>query len=158
MKIEKNKNGYITGTFYSKKNDISVKFRSSYELAYLNILEKDWTVRRYWYEYISIPYKDQLGKDRLYIPDFIVLYSNNSIEIVEVKPSSKISDSDVILKRDAAVSFIKQFFPSDNISYKFITEDDILRRKEDADKQRLIPTERNVARPRNNRRSKSKKR
>ena len=116
------KRSFITGTFFSKKNQKEMKYRSSYELRYMQKLEKDWQVEMYLYEEIKIPYLLD-GKLHMYIPDFVIK-RKSSIEIVEVKPEAFIEDRVVQAKKEATEKFLKKH-GLENITYKFITEKDL---------------------------------
>lgn len=66
-----------------KGGDFTTK--STYETRYVDILDSDPTVVRFIYEPFKIPYK--LGdKNKNYIPDFLVEYSDGHEELIEVKP------------------------------------------------------------------------
>ena len=114
---------YITGEFQSNKCNSYVPYRSSYELAYLEQLEKDENVINFQYEPISLKYTDIYNKERTYIPDFIVLYKDSSVVISEIKPEAMLKDYNVQAKKKAVLKYIEENIPKDlNVSYKFITE------------------------------------
>lgn len=121
------KTKYINGNFYSKKNGTNFPYKSSYELAYLQKLEEDVKVIRYMYEPFELGYVDMYNKNRKYIPDFMVLYSDSSVLITEIKPEAMLKDYDVQAKAKAAKAFIKDNYPDINIAYKFITEKDLFK-------------------------------
>lgn len=116
------KTKYIQGTFYSKKNDDKFAYKSSYELAYLEKLEKDDTVLKYIYEPFEVGYVDFYSKNRMYRPDFMVLNSDGSVFITEIKPEEMLKDFDVQAKAKAAEKFIIDKYPDINMTYKFVTE------------------------------------
>lgn len=116
---------YKTGNFISKKNNSTFIYRSAYEYAYLLKLEKDDDVINFVVEPFKIPYKDDNGKSRSYIPDIVVLRKNGLIEILEIKPKSRLCNGTVQRKASAARSYIKRNFKNSEVVYRFITEEDI---------------------------------
>lgn len=122
QKTHHGKTKYISGDFYSTKNGANFPYKSSYELAYLHKLEEDPKVLKYMYEPFDLEYLDMYNKTRKYIPDFMVLYSDGSVLITEIKPEAMLKDYDVQAKAKAAKQFIKDKYPDMNIQYKFITE------------------------------------
>lgn len=123
--INHGKTKYIQGDYYSKKNASTFPYRSSYELAYLHLLEKDSSVVQYIYEPFDLYYKDIKNAKRTYRPDFMVLYEDGSVRISEVKPHIMLSDYDVRAKAAAARSYIKENYTDIDIKYQFITEKDL---------------------------------
>lgn len=121
------KTKYIQGTYYSAKNDCDFKYKSSYELAYLEQLEIDEKVVQYMYEPFDLHYIDSEAKQRIYKPDFMVLYKDGRILITEIKPEVMLQDYDVQAKAKAAREYIKVNYKDVNISYKFITEKDLFK-------------------------------
>ena len=103
---------YKTGNFISKKNNSSFVYRSAYEYAYLTKLEKDDDV----INFIVEPFK---------IPDIVVLRKSGLIEILEIKPKSRLCTGAVQRKASAARSYIKRNFKNSEVVYRFITEEDI---------------------------------
>lgn len=116
---------YLSGSFYSKKNDDHYPYKSSYELAYLMKLEEDPSVVKFLYEPFSIPYIDFYKKQRAYLPDFLVLYETGKILITEIKPTAMLVDFDVKAKAKACREFIAATYT--NVEYKFITEKDLFK-------------------------------
>ena len=76
----------IRGKFFSAKNNRSLNYRSSYELAAFHVLEQLSVVASYSHEPLRIPYVDQDGQERNYVPDILVKYTNGNMELIEVKP------------------------------------------------------------------------
>lgn len=78
-----------SGWFETRKNIEKGKifYRSSYELAVLNILEKDENIVSIISEplYIEYIFKDKIKR---YVPDFIITTKFNEKKIIEVKPES----------------------------------------------------------------------
>lgn len=119
------KTKYIQGNYYSKKNDDNFPYKSSYELAYLHQLEVEEEVIKYLYEPFELYYNDVNGKQRIYRPDFMILYANGSIEITEVKPKVMLKDFDVQSKARSCKLYIQENYKDVDISYRFITEQDL---------------------------------
>jgi hypothetical protein len=122
---KKKKNYGKRGKFYSQKNKTYIEYKSSYELAYIKILEKDNSVISYEYEPIVIEfYLD--GKKRRYVPDFVVNYGDLS-DIHEVKPKRFLKHKLIKYKAKMARQVIKE---NDNFNkFKFITEKDLFYKK-----------------------------
>jgi len=113
---------YFLGKFYSHKNDRIFTYRSSYELKYFLDLENDPKVHSYLSEGLHIPYKNSWGKNKVYIPDLLVLYSDGSMKVIEIKPYEMLKDADVILKAEACRLYLKKNCKDQQITYQFITE------------------------------------
>lgn len=118
---------YLQGNFFSSKNNENFPYKSSYELAYLHQLESMDGVIKYLYEPFELYYNDANGKQRIYRPDFMVLYSNGKIEITEVKPKIMLQDFDVQSKARSCRAYLIENYKDVDISYKFITEQDLFR-------------------------------
>lgn len=116
---------YVQGNFYSKKNNVTFPYKSSYELAYLHQLESNPNVHQYIYEPFSLYYVDVNDKKRTYIPDFMVLFIDGKIEITEIKPQIMLRDFDVQSKAKACREYISATFKDVNMIYKFVTEKDL---------------------------------
>ena len=125
------KTKYIQGTYYSIKNDCDFKYKSSYELAYLEKLEIDSSVLKYMYEPFDLYYIDSQAKQRIYQPDFMVLNKDGSILISEIKPLEMLKDYDVQAKAKAAREYIKEHYKDISISYCFVTEKDLFKSNAD---------------------------
>lgn len=118
---------YLTGKFFSAKNNTHMTYRSSYELKFFTILEEDPKIIAYQSETVAITYKDSTGKSRTYIPDVIATHDTGDIFIYEIKPKVMLVNADVRLKAKACVKFFKEILKGKEIkaTYKFITEDDL---------------------------------
>lgn len=130
ISIKKTLNGktrYVQGNFYSKKNDETFPYKSSYELAYLEKLEKSSKVVKFIYEPFEVPYVDFYNKSRNYIPDFMVLYEDGSVLITEIKPEAMLEDFDVQAKAKAARKYIKDQYSDINMEYQFVTEKNLFK-------------------------------
>lgn len=120
---------YKTGRFYSKKAGKPVDYRSSYEYAFYRGMDTDARVLKYIVEPMKIPYTDNAGINRIYIPDVLVLYTTGEMELCEIKPSSALRAVNVQLKARATVAYIND--NNLNVKYRFITEKDIFEKSGD---------------------------
>lgn len=116
---------YFNGKFYSTKNKTTYTYRSSYELKCFQQLERDNDVDSYLSEGMSMPYKDSKGVSRTYVPDLLVLYSNGSMCVFEIKPQEMVKDADVQLKAEACRKYLKETFTDTKVGYKFLTENEL---------------------------------
>lgn len=132
-KSKTGKTKYLTGKYYSEKNQKEFTYRSSYELKFFFILELDTKVKSYEVESLKIPYKDSEGNNRNYIPDVIVLYKTGRIEVCEVKPNAMLDDITVKLKAKACNTYFNSLFKDNRIkySYRFVTETDLFENSTD---------------------------
>lgn len=91
-------------THLSTKLGIELRLRSGWEVVYAAHLDADPTVTTYVYEPISIPYVSNVrsGRQRRYVPDFMVTYADGHRELVEVKPLRYLSKQVVQKKLMAA--------------------------------------------------------
>ena len=118
---------YLSGDFYSRKNNTEYFYRSSYELKCFLDLENNLEVDSYVSEGMSLPYKDSKGSTRTYIPDLLILYKDGSMCVWEIKPLEMTKDADVQLKAEACKKYLKQKFTDIKVDYKFITETDLFK-------------------------------
>ena len=70
------------------------RYRSSWELSFMNFLDNNEHIMQWASESISIPYRHPLtGKQTIYVPDFLVIYRDKNgkqrAELVEIKPSGQ---------------------------------------------------------------------
>lgn len=123
-KKKNGKSAYLTGKFYSKKNDKYFTYRSSYELRFYHMLENTPSVIMYESEPLKIPYKDTDGKYRNYIPDAIVFCKDGSIKVCEIKPEAMLDNIIVKRKSQACQTFFRKLLGDKGVtySYEFITE------------------------------------
>lgn len=121
------KSNYLTGSYFSSKNNKEFVYRSSYELKFFSMLDLDTTVESYEVESLKIPYVDEYGKSRNYIPDVIVLYKTGRIEVCEVKPKDMLENNTVQRKAKACLSYFNKLFVGSDLdySYRFVTEKDL---------------------------------
>ncbi len=96
-----------------------VYYRSSYELAYYKMLDRDGDVISYTTEPFSIPYVFE-GKEKNYVPDILVV-RKQSIELIEVKPQKLVELPVNQSKAEAA----EEYCEDKDIDYKIITEKEL---------------------------------
>lgn len=77
---------YKTGYVLLPRLGISCFYRSSYEKTALLLLDSKIEVSNIQVEKVYIPYIDEFGRDRIYIPDFLVTLKDSSQFLIEVKP------------------------------------------------------------------------
>lgn len=116
------------------------RYRSGWELAFMQFCDNNKHILQWASESISIPYRHPFtGKMTNYIPDFLVIYSDKHgrqrAELVEIKPKkqsiieSKASNRDRAVvavnyaKWDAATKWCRR----QGLSFRVITEDDLFR-------------------------------
>lgn len=117
--------GYRNGLFYSNKMQRGIPFKSAYEYKFYKILEADKNVECYIAEPFSVPYVSSLGKKRIYIPDVIVLYTDATIDIFEIKPKEMLANADVQNKANAAKIWLRNNVKDYKVTFKFVTEDQL---------------------------------
>lgn len=98
------KGHYITGTYMSTMTGLTCKYRSGWELKFMEFLDQSTIVKTWGYESLKIPYvsNKKTGKLRTYYPDFRVEYYDGSVQIVEIKPSKRLKQVTVQKKIAAA--------------------------------------------------------
>lgn len=115
------------------------KYRSGWELTFMQFCDKNDSVLQWASESISIPYRSPLdGKMHTYIPDFLVVYQNKYgkqiAEMVEIKPKKQsLIESKVASARDRAVVAINHakwaaamaWCKAAGLTFRVVTEDDI---------------------------------
>lgn len=123
------KNNYTgrKNSFVSKKAGKTFELRSMLERRYADFLEHEKMVSTYDYERISISYVDTTGRVRSYTPDFLVIYVNSAVRLIEVKPKKFVDTDEVQCKKIGAEAFLKSVYKNFNIAYEIITEEDINR-------------------------------
>ena len=118
----KRRRHYITGTHSSMKGG-ECKYRSGWELAYMQHLDADESVKLFEYELLRIPYVSNVrsGKLRNYYPDFLVEYVDGTKKLVEIKPSKRVLQANVQKKLRAAEAWCK----ASGVTLVVITEVDL---------------------------------
>lgn len=94
--------------------------RSTYEKAYCEMLDSDNDVISYKVEPLYMKYKLD-GRERNYVPDFLVRHVDGTQTLVEVKPSSMLTLPSNIAKTIAALEYCSK----EGLVYKIITESDL---------------------------------
>jgi hypothetical protein len=117
------KKRYQRGEYVSSKTGLLCKYRSGWELAYMQYLDSSQEVKEWLYESFSIEYvsNKQSGKIRRYIPDFKIIYLDGSIELVEVKPKKKLGQLMIRKKCDAANAWCM----THGMAFKIVTENEL---------------------------------
>ena len=98
---------FKTGVFFSAKNQAYLYYRSSYELVAFKKLEVNDCVARYESEAVQIKYEFE-GRQRTYIPDIKVYYTDGSWDLAEVKPKDLVNTLMNQAKFAAADDFCSQ--------------------------------------------------
>ena len=114
-----------------------IKYRSSWELVFMQFCDNNDKILQWASEPMRIPYRNPLsGKPTVYVPDFLIMYqSGNKIvtELVEIKPKKQTMIQEKISNRDklaVALNHAKWAAASNwckktGISFRVITEDQI---------------------------------
>jgi hypothetical protein len=110
---------YKRGSYASIKGGIC-KYRSGWELAYLQYLDNLPEVVSFQYEKIVIFYvsNQRTGKLRKYYPDIFIEYVDGRKELVEIKPAKRL-DRLVVRKKLAAAEL---WCSAHGVTLKVITE------------------------------------
>lgn len=97
------KKRYHTGIYVSTKTGQECKYRSGWELKYLQWLDTHEMVKTFGYEIVKIPYTSNVrsGKTRHYYPDVFVEFNDGSTMLVEIKPSKRLTQAGVKKKLTA---------------------------------------------------------
>lgn len=92
---------YAQGIFNPKNPDKyigkgSIRYRSSWELTFMNMCDNHPHIKQWASESIRIPYQNPFtGKNTIYVPDFFIVYEdqngNSHQELIEIKPSKEIT-------------------------------------------------------------------
>lgn len=115
------------------------RYRSSWELAFMNFADSNDKILQWASEAIQIPYRNPLsGKQTIYVPDFLVVYQDKFgrqlTELIEIKPKSQTILEDKIKNaRNRAVIAInhakwaaaQQWCKRAGITFRVIGEDQI---------------------------------
>jgi len=108
------------GYFYSKKNNKSLWYRSSYEKMAYQILEQIPTVKNYFVEPANLGiFYGFKGKKRNYRPDILVEYTDGNFNIIEVKPASLVEWPRNRMKIEAGKRYAQQH----NMKFEVWSED-----------------------------------
>jgi hypothetical protein len=112
---------FKNGSFYSKKNKKNLHYRSSYEQKAYYIFENLNDVLSYEPEPFSIEYVMNDGIKKFYYPDILVIYTDNTKELIEIKPASRLKEHLNILKIRAGKKFAKE----NNMNFIVMTEKEL---------------------------------
>jgi hypothetical protein len=117
------------------------KFRSSWELTFMNFCDQHPSIHQWASEAISVKYKDPItGKTKSYIPDFFVTYITKDgklvSEVIEIKPmketgmvkSRSARDTAIGLRNQAKWQSCRQYCEQNNIFFRVLTENDMFRK------------------------------
>jgi hypothetical protein len=116
----------------------SIRYRSSWEWAVMNMLDNHPAITQWASENIRIPYKNPItGKVTHYVPDFFVLFIDSKDqthgEVWEIKPKKEVAMENVKSQRDkiavvvntakwqAATAWCKQ----NGLTFRVITEEQL---------------------------------
>lgn len=88
-------------------------YRSAWELAFMNVLDKHPNVLQWASESLEIPYQNPFTRQNtIYIPDFLVIYIDRNGqkhgEVIEIKPMKEASPEHAKSKRDKAALALNQ--------------------------------------------------
>jgi hypothetical protein len=123
MPKKRRRRGYHKGQFSSKKTLRTHSYRSGWEEKYMVFLDDSPAVKDWDYESLVIEYVSNIrsGKTRKYHPDFLVTYNDGRVEVVEIKPSKKLSQRLIQKKISAA----QEWCGARGFSFRIITENEL---------------------------------
>jgi hypothetical protein len=117
------------------------RYRSSWELTFMNFCDNNEHILQWASESITIPYRHPLtGKQTMYVPDFFVLYQTKDGkqrgELVEIKPKGQsmiMEKQNPQQRATVAVNYAKweaanHWCKRNGLTFRVITEDQIFRR------------------------------
>ena len=106
------------GTYVSTKTGRSHYFKSSWEETVMKHLDSVPDVSTWDYECLRIPYKYGIeGKQRWYVPDFMVTFQSGVREVWEVKPEQFLNTERVRNTTEAGSQYCEQL----GIVYRLLT-------------------------------------
>jgi hypothetical protein len=92
---------YVQGIYVPKHPEKyigrrSIRYRSSWEFAFMTFLDNHPSILSWASESVRIPYRNPLnGKNTTYVPDFLIVYQDKNgqshCELIEIKPSKEIA-------------------------------------------------------------------
>jgi TnsA endonuclease N terminal len=117
----------------------SIKYRSSWELRFMNFLDTHPSVKQWASESISIKYENPVAKKtKSYVPDFFIIYEDSSGnrkgELVEIKPHKEttleaagknIKNQIQAVVNQAKWQAAREFCKRNGINFRVITEHDM---------------------------------
>ena len=98
------KTSFSKGSYTSHKTCRTHEYRSSWERDLMTLLDSDYRVVMWDYEFDVIKYEHE-GKTHRYVPDFLVVSTTGKKALVEVKPMSLRGISRNVAKRLAALEY-----------------------------------------------------
>lgn len=110
--------GFKSGYFTSTKSGRKMFYRSSYELAALEKLDKDANVKDFKTEPFSIVYTGLDGFEHRYHPDIIVELNDGTQKLIEIKPLSLKDKQENVLKEKVG----RDFCEKNSLSFEIWTE------------------------------------
>lgn len=136
---------YAQGVFLPSNPDKyigkgSIKYRSSWEYAFMNLCDKHDAIIQWASEAIRIPYFNPLtNKQSMYVPDFFVVYEDANgkkhSELIEIKPSKEITMESAKSKRDKLMVVVNtakwaaasQWAERNGIIFRVLSENEIFK-------------------------------
>lgn len=116
----------------------SIKYRSSWEMAFMHFLDNHPGVLQWASESIRIPYRHPLtGKITNYVPDFFIYIQDKTgrqkAEVIEIKPSKEITMEAAKTMRDKAMVVInmakwkaaKAWCQSHGMTFRIVSEKEL---------------------------------
>jgi TnsA endonuclease N terminal len=117
----------------------NIKYRSSWELRFMNFLDTHPSVKQWASESISIKYENPVAKKvKSYVPDFFIIYEdasgNRKGELIEIKPHKEttleaagrsVKNQIQAVVNQAKWEAAKEFCKRNGISFRVVTEHDM---------------------------------
>ena len=137
---------FANGNFHPKNSKKYVgtqpiRYRSSWELAFMNVLDNHPNVINWASESVKIPYINPFtGKPTVYVPDFFIVYvdkiGKRHSELVEIKPVKETILEKARTKKDklsVALNTIKwqaarKWCKKHNVAFRVMTEEQLFRK------------------------------
>lgn len=119
------------------------KYRSSWELIFMQVLDNNPAVLKWGSEVMKIPYMDPItGKRKMYIPDFIVVYQDaenkGHAEVIEIKPlkesvmekaGKSARDRLMVVRNKAKWKAASSYCRANGLDFKVYTENQLFAQK-----------------------------
>jgi hypothetical protein len=116
------------------------RYRSGWELSFMQFLDNNDNVMQWASESIQIPYRNPVtGKQSIYVPDFLITYRTRQNilvgEVIEIKPKKQSIIESKMNNRDrmvVAINYAKwdsatKWCNRNGLKFRVITEDDMFR-------------------------------
>ena len=134
---------YAQGIFQPRNPDKyvgrgSIKYRSSWEFAFMNMCDNHPDIINWASESVRIPYMNPLtGKQTFYVPDFFIVYvdknGQNHAELIEVKPSKEMTFENARSQRDKLAVIVNHakwaaayaWAKKNSIKFRIVSENEI---------------------------------